>query len=161
MASQGYTPAQIALHWAVVVLFAVQVASGDAISAAFETLRETGTFAFALGIAAHVGAGLGVLAFALWRLALRARHGAPPPPPGTRAQHLAAAGVHLALYAVMILMPVSGAVAWFGGVEAAAEAHEAMKPAALLLILVHVGAAVWHQVVLKDGLMARMARPRR
>ena len=65
----------------------------------------------------------------------------------------------MALYALMVLMPVSGAVAWFGTVEAAPEVHEAMKPAMLILVLVHVAAALWHQFWLKDGLMLRMKRP--
>ena len=86
--------------------------------------------------------------------------GAPPPPESEPAPlRLAAHLGHMALYALMVLMPVSGAVAWFGTVEAAAEVHEAMKPAMLILVLVHVAAALWHQFWLKDGLMLRMKRP--
>lgn len=68
---------------------------------------------------------------------------------------------HLALYALMILMPLSGLAAWFGGLEAAAEVHEAMKPLLLILVAVHVAAALWHQFWLKDGLLLRMKWPRR
>jgi cytochrome b561 len=58
----------------------------------------------------------------------------------------------------MILMPVSGSVAWFGGVEAAAQGHNILKIALLALIALHVAGALWHQFVLKDGLIARMRR---
>ena len=63
------------------------------------------------------------------------------------------------LGAVMVLAPVSGLVAWYGGVEAAAEVHELFKPALILLVLGHVAAALYHQFILKDGLLLRMKRP--
>lgn len=57
----------------------------------------------------------------------------------------------------MILMPVSGSVARFGG-EAAAQGHDILKVAPLALIALHVAGALWHRFVLKDGLLARMRR---
>jgi cytochrome b561 len=66
---------------------------------------------------------------------------------------------HMGLYALMIAMPLSGAAAWFGGIEAAAEAHEVMKFLMIALVAVHVLAALWHQFWLKDGLLLRMKRP--
>ncbi|HEX9859404.1 MAG TPA: cytochrome b/b6 domain-containing protein, partial [Paracoccaceae bacterium] len=86
--------------------------------------------------------------------------GTPPPPEAESAQlRLAARLGHGALYALMLLMPLSGAVAWFGGIGAAARAHELMKPALLILVAVHGLAALWHQFWLRDGLMLRMRRP--
>ena len=66
---------------------------------------------------------------------------------------------HLALYGVMILIPLSGLVAWYGVVEAAAEVHEIAKPVLILLVAGHVAAALYHQFWLKDGLLLRMKRP--
>ena len=77
---------------------------------------------------AHVAGGIAILALVLWRVALRRSRGAPPPPEGegTLLGRAATLG-HWALYALMLLMPVSGLVAWFGGVDTAADAHEVMS----------------------------------
>lgn len=156
----GYSALQIALHWIVFVLIAAQFIGHEPIAEAWEVIEEGGTTAFDPLVAGHVAGGLAVLALAVWRLVLRARRGAPPPPEtAPPLSRLAAHAGHWALYALMIAMPVSGAVAWFAGVEAAAEAHEAMKPLLLVLVALHVAAALWHQFWLKDGLLARMKRP--
>ena len=34
-----------------------------------------------------------------------------------------------------------------------------MKPVTIILVAVHVVAALWHQFYLKDGLLLRMKRP--
>ncbi|MDO5706866.1 MAG: cytochrome b/b6 domain-containing protein, partial [Paracoccus sp. (in: a-proteobacteria)] len=65
--------------------------------------------------------------------------------------------VHWALYAVLILTPLSGSVAWFGGQEGAAEAHETLTSVLLALAALHVAGALYHQFVVKDGLMSRMS----
>ena len=59
----------------------------------------------------------------------------------------------------MLLMPLSGAAAWFAGAEQAAGAHSLMKMALLTLIVLHVAAVVYHQFVLKNGVLMRMRRP--
>ena len=157
---KGYSRAQIALHWIVAVLIVLQFVLHEPMAEAWDRVEDGIAVAFDPVVALHVFGGLAVLAFALWRIVLRQRRGAPPPPESEPAPlRLAAHLGHMALYALMVLMPVSGAVAWFGTVEAAAEVHEAMKPAMLILVLVHVAAALWHQFWLKDGLMLRMKRP--
>lgn len=55
-------------------------------------------------------------------------------------------------------MPVSGGVAWFRANEVAAEAHEVMRATLLALIALPVAESLYHQFVLKDGLMQRMQR---
>ena len=67
--------------------------------------------------------------------------------------------VHWVLYAVMFLAPITGLVAWYGGVAVVAEVHELLKPVLIVLIAGHFAAALWHQVWLKDNLMERMKRP--
>ena len=93
---------------------------------------------------------------------LRRSRGVPPPPEGegTLLGRAAALG-HWALYALMVLMPVSGLVAWFGGVDTAGEAHEVMSNLMLFVLAVHVAAALWHQFWLKDHLLLRMMRAER
>lgn len=157
---KGYSRIQIALHWIVALLIAVQFILHEPMSEAWDAIRRGVEAGFNPVVALHVFGGLAVLAFSVWRIALRRTRGFPPAPEAEPALlRLAAHLGHMALYALMILMPVSGAVAWFGGSEGAAEAHEVMKPLLLALIAVHVLAALWHQFWLKDGLMLRMKRP--
>jgi cytochrome b561 len=157
---KGYSAAQIALHWIVAGLIVLQFVLHEPIAEAWDKFRDGVETAFNPVVALHVFGGIAVLLFALWRLVLRQTRGVPPAPAEEPAPLRLAAHVgHLALYALMVLMPVSGAAAWFGGIDTAAEVHEAMKPALLVLVGVHVAAAIWHQVWLKDNLMARMKRP--
>ncbi len=157
---RGYSARQIRLHWIVAVLIVLQFVLHEPIAEAWEVVEEGGAPTYSWLIISHILGGGLILLFAMWRLALRQTRGVPPPPaeepePLRMAAHIG----HLALYALMILMPISGVVAWFGGVEAAAEAHETMKVAMLLLVAVHVVAALWHQFWLKDGLLLRMKKP--
>ena len=109
-----------------------------------------------------VAGGVAILALVLWRVVLRRSRGVPPPPEGegTLLGRAASLG-HWALYALMVLMPVSGLVAWFGGVDTAGEAHEVMSNLMLFVLAVHVAAALWHQFWLKDHLLLRMMRAER
>lgn len=159
-APKGYSARQIRLHWIVAVLIVLQVVLHEPIVAAWEAVEQGQTPAEGWLVLSHVLGGLLVFLFAVWRLVLRQMRGVPPPPEEEpELLRKAAHWGHLALYALMILMPVSGAMAWFGGIEAAAEAHEVMKALLLVLVGVHVLAALWHQFWLKDGLLLRMKRP--
>lgn len=159
--AQGYSRAQIVAHWATAVLIAAQFVLNDAIGEAWEAVEHGAEIAFNPLVAAHVFGGMAVLALALLRLGLRFGQGVPPAPAGDPPlQRLAAHLVHLGLYALMIVVPVAGGMAWFGGIEAMAEVHEALTTLVLLLVGLHVVAALYHQFWLKDGLLARMKRPR-
>ena len=72
---------------------------------------------------------------------------------------LAAHATHVTLYLLMILVPVSGAVAWFGGIENAAEGHELLKTVLLIVVLIHFLGAVAQRVIFKSDVMTRMVRP--
>ncbi len=159
-APQGYSATQIALHWAVAVLVVAQYLFKDAISGAWKALGAGETYAFDPLILAHVAGGALILALVVWRLVLRLRRGVPAPPenePGPLRSLSHAA--HLAFYAVLVAMSVTGALAWFGGVTQAAQAHEVLKVALLALVLLHVLAVVFHRAVLKNDVMRRMIRP--
>lgn len=157
---KGYSARQIRLHWMVAVLIVLQFVLHEPIAEAWEGVEEGRSPAFNWLVFSHIVGGVLVLIFALWRLVLRQTRGVPPPPEAEPAPLRMAAHLgHLALYALMIAMPLSGMAAWFGGIEAAAEGHELLKVALLALVAVHVVAALWHQFWLKDGLMLRMKRP--
>jgi len=156
----GYSRAQIRLHWAVFALVVLQIVLSDGISTAYRDVLRGGEISPNALIASHIIGGVLVLVFGLWRLVLRVRRGVPAPVAGQpRLQVLAAEAVHYALYALMIVVPASGMAAWFGGVKAAGDAHEVLKTVMMLLVLLHVLAALYHQFVKKDGLLMRMKPP--
>lgn len=158
-AVKGYSSVQIGLHWIVAVLIVFQLIFGEDMGGAWRAVRNGTVPEMSTWVWAHIIAGIAVLVFAAWRLLLRATRGAPDAPAGSALMMKAAEWGHWALYALMVLAPVSGLAAWYGGVEAAAEVHELLKPLVILLVAGHVVAALYHQFVVKDNLLARMKRP--
>jgi cytochrome b561 len=163
--SKGYSRLQIRLHWAVFVLVVIQYVFHEAIAEAWEVIEEaaeTGMAATAEPgfdplVPLHVAGGIAIAVLALWRIGLRLVHGAPPPPEGTPPGMARLAGVvHGALYALILALPASGAAAWFGGIEAAADVHEVLRGLLIVLVAGHVGAALWHQFVRRDAILGRM-----
>ena len=140
----GYSRIQIVLHWAAFAFVAQQYLFKDAISAAWERASEGIEVAFDPLVLGHIVGGALVLGLAIWRLMLRARRGVPPQS-GSSFQKMLARVSHLGLYALMFLMPISGSVAWFGGVEAAAFGHNVMKVMLLAFIALHVAGALYHE----------------
>ncbi len=126
----------------------------------------------------HAVLGLAVLALALARLLWRVRRPPPPYPENVSAvTRRLSQPVHLLLYALMIILPLVGIVAFvwharvfdFGlfrldfGVasqkpiyEAAEEVHELLAYSLFGLAGLHGVAALWHHFVRKDGILARM-----
>lgn len=155
---KGYTRLQISLHWIAALLVVQQYLFKDAIGAAWDAMAKGLETAFDPLVPFHVAGGALVLLFALWRLSIMARRGAPTMVGDSAAQRALARVTHLGLYALMILMPISGSLAWFGGVELAAQGHNLLKLALLALVALHVAGALYHHFVLKDGLINRMRR---
>ncbi|MCB1439612.1 MAG: cytochrome b/b6 domain-containing protein [Nitratireductor sp.] len=161
MASQpaGYSKTQIALHWIIAVLLIPQFLFNDAIGEAFRTaLRGTST-TFDPVVFSHVAIGFLIGLLVLLRLVIRLRRGAPKPP---EQEHpllkIAASVTHWAFYALLVLLPVSGAVAWFGLNHDAGEVHEVLKTILLVLVILHVVGALFHQFYLKTDLITRMKK---
>jgi cytochrome b561 len=128
----------------------------------------------------HKSIGLTVLGLTLLRLGWRLAQPAPALPSGLPAwQQWAARLGHLGLYALLLLIPLSGWVynwasnfptRWFGhtlmaspgAVDAALKAlakevHVWGVYALLALLVAHAGAAFWHHYQLKDTVLRRMA----
>jgi cytochrome b561 len=157
----GYSRLQIRLHWATVLAVAAQYVLHDGMADAFDAGLETGRFALTSGAAVHVALGLAILGLAGWRLLLRKDHGVPPPPGGEPEifQRLSRFA-HLGFYGLLLLLPVTGALAWGGQSQTLGKVHEVLRALLLLLILAHVGAVAVHHAVWKTGLLARMVTPR-
>lgn len=153
----SYSRPQIILHWLIFVLIAVQFLLHEPMSEAWDRIEDGLEVAFHPLVVAHVFGGLVIGGLVLWRVFLRVTRGAPDLPAEEPAVlKLAASATHLGLYALMILMPVSGILAWFGGIYAAAEVHEVMKVLLLLLVALHLGGVLYQQFILKTNVMARM-----
>lgn len=170
-------PAQ-ALHWAAAALIVAAWVLG-LIAADMPRGPDKGYW---MGIHKSLGVMVVMLTFvrAAWRFA-----NPPPPLPesATPAMRAAAHAAHFALYALMILLPASGVAlsqangrgVEFWGLfalptmiqpdkelaEALEEAHEVMANLILGVVFIHAAAALFHQHILKDGLMERMIPRRR
>lgn len=158
----GYSATQILLHWTIALLILVQFLASDGIEDAWDAFEDgealrSGDLSLAW---LHVGIGILVLLLAAVRLWLWLTRGAPPlPDRDPLPARLGAHAVHGLLYLLLFLVPLSGAVAWFAGVEEAADAHEFLKTALLVLVGLHVAGALVQQFVLGTGLLMRMLRP--
>lgn len=163
-----------ALHWTMALLIALAFALGLAVDE-FPKASE------ALVVQVHVLIGASLVVLLGLRVIWRLSHGAPPPPPAsplmTRMAHLG----HLALYILMAATLAAGLATLFlrgqaidAGIfsipspfpanralaRSAKEVHETLSFVLIGLSAAHVAAALWHQFVLRDGTLARMAAPR-
>ena len=156
----GYTATQIALHWVSAVLVIAAFVTHDAMKAVGKAVRDGSWGGYDTVTLVHVIGGSVVFVLALWRLGMLGRRGAPPlpadEPPVLRSVALT---VKILLYAVMIVMPISGVLNWFGNLEAARRLHLLMEPVIPLTILIHLLGALYQQFWLKSGVLARMLRP--
>ncbi|AXS84011.1 MULTISPECIES: cytochrome b [Marinobacter] len=169
-AGSRYGAVSRALHWIMAVLLLAMLGSEVWFEALEDSLSEASLMAW------HQSVGLALFALVvfrgLWRWLNRSRLTAPA--------HWAtmAKWGHFALYALMILMPLSGlatalgegdTVTFFGwtvfasGPEVAwledsgEDIHEVLANVLWLMIGLHVTAALAHQYLLGDRIMKRMA----
>lgn len=168
-----YTHTAVALHWLIALL----------IFGAFPLgvyMHELPLSPYKLQLYSyHKWAGMTVLLLALLRVLWRLTHKPPPLLPGMpRWQEIAAHVVHHGLYLLVLAVPLSGwlmssalgfPVVWFGvlplpdliGKDKALgdmlkEVHEVLNYTLLLLVLAHVGGALKHHLIDRDGTLARM-----
>ncbi len=133
----------------------------------------------------HKSFGLTVLALVVLRLAWRLYAGSPRPVAGTPAWQGAIASLtHWLLYGLILAMPLSGwlydsasglrPLKWFGLAEVpkltapdpglrdlAHGAHEWLFWVLVALVALHVGAAFYHHIFLRDETLSRMLPRRR
>lgn len=172
-ARSAYSARMIALHWLMAALLAATFAAIE-----LRVFFEKGT-AMRDGLkAAHFMLGLTILALVIARLVIRLREPTPaivPPLPGWQA--MASRVTHLALYALMIAMPILGwsilsaegkAVPFWGLTlppllsenkdlaHSIEEVHETLGTLFYLLIGVHTAAALFHHYIQRDNTLTRM-----
>lgn len=159
-----YTTSQVAVHWLAALLIVFLLVTGTFVLADLpNTAEKIGN----LRIHMLLGALTGMLVLA--RVVMRKRLPSGPAVQGEKLAHLG----HLALNLGILLLVASGGVlalqsgtfdAVFGtGVLpedfklfTLRKVHGLLSRLAMALIAVHVLAALYHQIMLKDGLIARM-----
>jgi cytochrome b561 len=168
-----YTRTAIVLHWSTFALIAAGFALGLYMTGLTLSPAKLQMYSW------HKWIGATVFLLALARIVWRLTHAAPPWPPGLPAwQRRGAAAVHVALYVLIVAIPLSGwlhssaagvPTVYLGLVplpdlvardKALAEfmqtLHVALNYALFVLFSVHAGAALKHHFVDCDGVLARM-----
>jgi cytochrome b561 len=147
-----YSSNQMLAHWVVVSLVLFQFAQGWTMERAFWAGAANG------GAIVHGITGTFILGFMLWRVVLRRRHGAPPPPK-TEPSWLQkiSRGTHFAFYGLLIGMPLFGIAAVLTGIGILATVHGIAAWVLLALAALHLSGALWHAFK-GDGVVRRMLR---
>lgn len=159
MKNTGYSATQIMLHWTVAILIAFQFFLNDGISEAWRVIMNAEQLSEAAIGAANIHATMGllILMLALWRIVLRLTFGALPQPQNEpRVLRQLSRATHVLLYALLLLVPLSGAVAWFGGIAAAGTAHNLFKLLLLLVVAVHIAGALVQHFIFRSDVLMRM-----
>ena len=164
-------PARV-LHWTMAALILAMLFVGVGMVA---SVAERHQWLLAL----HKPLGIAILALAIVRLAVRLRHPPPPLPADLpRLQRAAALASHWLLYALMIAMPLIGwAMLAAGGYPVMLgsdlrlpaivpenafvfawlrAAHGVLAYLLSLTILAHLGAALYHGLIRRDGVLDAM-----
>jgi len=171
---QGWGDMVRAFHWLVAALIIAQGVIGLSMVQMGLTPAKVRVFAL------HKSIGLTILGLVLLRIAWRLTEKRPADPPAMpRWQSRAARAMHLALYVLILAIPLSGwwfnsasnaPLVWFGWFDVPSLTRgldPVWKPRALLLhqglfwilvalLVLHVGAALWHHFRQRDDVLLRM-----
>jgi cytochrome b561 len=164
------------LHWTTVILLLIQVPIGLYMVYRGNTLNVWDTLTNAL-YSSHKLVGVTILVIVLWRLVYRFTRGAPADEPTIEPwQRIVSRLNHWGIYLLLVATPIAGYIGIslfpaldifgipFPGVvapdkEAAKTAfavHGILVLLLVLMIALHVGAALFHYLIRKDNVLGRM-----
>ncbi|WP_295532415.1 cytochrome b [uncultured Thioclava sp.] len=176
--SPAYRPTARLLHWLIAALILLMIPAGQImIVKGLPRGLQDALFLF------HKNAGVVIGLLMLVRLGFRLRYPPPPLPPSVAPLQARIAGItHALLYLLVFVMVVSGYLRVMAGgfpiegldalgvpdlmgrnpgLETVAKTTHAITRLALVVLIgLHIGAALFHALWLRDGVMARMV-PRR
>ena len=156
----GYNGTQIFLHWAIVVLIVLQLINSQWMEPAFEARVGEAPAGEGGNPWPHIILGVAVLLLTIWRLTVRLRRGAPAHAAGENSLiSTAAKANHVALYVMLFAMPLTGAIAWFGGIENVGDLHSVLRWVLIALVVLHIAGGLFEQFVLRNNVLARIVRP--
>lgn len=162
------------LHWTMALLILTMLFVGIGMVATVSQAHDT-------LIAIHRPLGVAIFLLVLLRIGVRLRRGSPPLPEDMPALQRSVAKLsHLVLYALMLAMPLIGwsmlsaegyPVTLFGGLHLPAivphdvrlfallrALHTYLAIALALTVLGHLAAALFHGLILRDGVFSSIAR---
>ena len=159
------------LHWLVALLIVAQFVLGWTMPDVHRDTLPNGLIAW------HLGVGAAIVAAVACRIVWRGTH-SPPPADVSPALNLVSRITHALLYLLLVAVPLAGwanassrgwAVKLFGAIRypalaatgsptghALGDVHGWLAWVLFALIVLHVGAALFHRIVLKDGVLQRM-----
>jgi cytochrome b561 len=174
MKPKAYAPLQVVLHWMMAILIVATFSGGFYVAG---LSLSPAKFRY---LAWHKWGGVLVLLLLVLRILIRVSRGAPALPTHMgRIERLMAHGGHLALYGLMLAVPMAGwlmssakgiPVVLFARwplpdlvdadpalADSLARLHPLLAYTLAALVLVHVLAALKHHYLDKDGLLTRMS----
>lgn len=181
MPSKRYSSVAISLHWLIAILLVGLVV----LAKVMNSFEDNDPFRFEL-IQWHKSFGIMVLLLVVCRLLWRLTHRPPRLPSGlSKLERFGASGAHLVLYLLMFAIPLSGWIMvsasplnlkteLFGLIpwphlpavselpdkaaiaEQFVEYHHLLAQGLMIVVVLHVAAALRHQFFLKDNVMSRM-----
>jgi len=163
-------------HWAILALLIVEFTIAWSMPEVEKDTKPDGLIAW------HLFFGTLILTVMLLRVFWRVSHPAPISVPMPRWQELASKAIHQSIYIVLLTLPLMGwanassrgwDVKLFGLISLPAlspkgsdwghelgDVHQAVAIALLVLVGLHVVAALYHQLILRDNLLQRMLSPK-
>jgi cytochrome b561 len=164
------------LHWALLALLIVEFSIAWTMPEVEKDTRPVGLIAW------HLFFGTLILTVVLLRILWHFTQTTPDSVPMPRWQELTAKITHRLLYIVLVVLPLMGwanassrgwDVKLFGFIplpalapkesdwgHALGDVHQAVAIGLLVLVALHVAAAVYHQWILRDNLLQRMLPPK-
>lgn len=176
--SPRFSPVARLLHWSMAALIVAMLFLGAGMVAGAPEH-------YSALVLLHKSVGIAILLLAALRLLYRLTHAVPPLPDDLpRVQRWAAAASHWLLYALMLGLPLVGwsmlsaeglPILIFGGLlrlppllaadalryAQLRELHALLAYALFLTLLLHIGAALFHGLIRRDGVLSSMASLRR
>ncbi|QDY71099.1 cytochrome b [Qingshengfaniella alkalisoli] len=172
----GFTTTARLFHWLVACLVLLMIAAGlTMVQQGLPRPVQNSLYVF------HKNTGVIILFIMLARLIYRLRNPYPPLPEMPALQRLAAEANHIALYVLIFMMPLSGyirvragryPIEWIDKLglpilipkskpleEVAQAIHYYCAMILIAAILMHIGAALYHGIWRRDGLLGRVWPP--
>lgn len=167
-----YSTMMVFLHWLLAIVILAAIFMGAVVLDEMDSEHPQKILLLKL----HIVVGAGILAFTLLRLVLRFTTPQPAPLAGSKQwMNKLSTTVHYLLYLLTILTVLAGVtLAISADLPAvllnqagvlpkdyedfiAHEAHEVFAKLLFITIALHAAAALYHQFILKDGLLSRMS----
>ena len=173
MKIERYTSTAIAMHWLIAVMLLISVSVGLYMTGLKFSPEKLKLYNW------HKWAGVTIFTLVLFRCAWRLSHSAPPPSPNMPAWQVQTANAtHYLLYALMIVIPLSGwlmssakgfQTVYFGVIplpdllsksepvgDALQLIHKSFNYTMIAIVVLHAAAALKHHFIDKDDVLRRI-----